>query len=178
MNEDIFRPRDYELQAIQTLISSRVGLRLTSPLNPGTGDERTWSIQNASLTIRFDYILPCGLLLSNLSRSQVFRSDKVSPSVPPMLASDSATASDHLPVAMTFRNPYDVPFAIRNLTLSNQVATITWQTVMGARYRVEVSADLTTWTPATTNLTAPGSELSCKIPGEATSQYLRVAREP
>lgn len=177
MNEDIFRPRDYELQAIQTLISSRVGLRLTSPLNPVTGDERTWSIQNASLTIRFDYILPCGLLFSNMTGGQVFRSDKVSPSAPPLLAGDSAAASDHLPVMVTFRNPYDVPFVIRNLTVSNQVATITWQTVMGARYWVEVSPDLAAWTSATTNLLAQGSELSCEIAGGATPKYFRVSRE-
>jgi hypothetical protein len=41
MNEDVFRPRDYELQAIQTLTSSPTGLQLTTPTNPATGNERT-----------------------------------------------------------------------------------------------------------------------------------------
>ena len=106
MNEDIFRPRAYEIQAIQTLTSSPTGLGLMSPRNPSTDDERTWSIQNASLTIRFDYVLPCMMLFTNLRSGQVFRSDKVSPAAPPMLSDDSATSSDHLPVLLTLRNPY------------------------------------------------------------------------
>jgi hypothetical protein len=76
MNEDIYRPRTYEQGAIQTLTSMPTGLRLTTPRNPVTAADRTWSIQNASLTIRFDYVLPCGLLYSNITSSQVFRSDR------------------------------------------------------------------------------------------------------
>lgn len=177
MNEDIFRPRTYEQGAIQTLTSSPTGLRLTLPRNPVTNDERTWSIQNASVTIRFDYILPCGLLFSNITGSQVFRSDMVFPSVPPMLPGDSATAADHLPVVMTFRNPYDVPFMIRDLTISNQVATVRWTTIPGDRYRVETSAELTTWQQAATNLIAPTGELSFQTPVASASQFFRIARE-
>lgn len=106
MNEDIAHPRTYELQAIQTLTSSPAGLPLTTPLNPTTGDERTWSIQNANLTIRFDYVLPCRILHTNVRSGQVFRSDKVSPTAPPLQASDSAASSDHLPVLLLVRNPY------------------------------------------------------------------------
>ena len=177
MNEDIFRPRDYELQAIQALLSPRVGLRLTSPHIPATADDRTWSIRNTSLTIRFDYILPGGLLFSNLASSQVFRSDLVTPAAPPLLAGDSAAASDHLPVMATFRNPYDVPFAIRTLTVSNHVATLAWPTVIGAKYGVEVSADLVTWKPAVTNLSATGGTLSCKVATSAVRQYFRVFQD-
>jgi len=104
MNEDIYRPRDYELQAIQTLTSSPTGLQLTTPRNPFTSDERSWSIRNANLTIRFDYLLPCMMLYTNIRASQVFRSDRVA--APPMLSSDSATSSDHLPVMLTVRNPH------------------------------------------------------------------------
>ena len=177
MNEDINRPRTYEQGAIQTLTSFPTGLRLTIPRNPVTSDERTWSIQNANLTIRFDYILPCGLLFSNITGSQVFRSDMVVPAAPPMLPGDSATAADHLSVVMTFRNPYDVPFIIRDLTISNQVATLRWTTIPGDRYRVETSADLIAWQPTTTNLIAPTGEISFQTPAHNTSQFFRIARE-
>ena len=106
MNEDVDRPRTYELQAIQTLTSFLTGLHLTTPTNPATGDERTWSSRNANPTIRFDYVLPSQMLFTNVRSSQVFRSDKVSPVVPPMQTNDSATASDHLPVLLVLRNPY------------------------------------------------------------------------
>jgi endonuclease/exonuclease/phosphatase family metal-dependent hydrolase len=106
MNEDIYRPRDYELQAIQTLTSAPTGLQLATPTNPVTGDERTWSSRNPNPTIRFDYVLPSQILLTNERGGQVFRSDKVNPPVPPMLTNDSATASDHFPVLLAFRNPY------------------------------------------------------------------------
>ena len=106
MNEDVDRPRTYELQAIQTLTSFLTGLHLTTPTNPATGDERTWSSRNANPTIRFDYVLPSQMLFTNVRSGQVFRSDKVSPLVPPMQTNDSATASDHLPVLLVLRNPY------------------------------------------------------------------------
>jgi endonuclease/exonuclease/phosphatase family metal-dependent hydrolase len=177
MNEDIYRPRTYERGAIQTLTSPPTGLRLTTPRNPSTHDERTWSIQNASLTIRFDYILPCGLLFSNVTSSQVFRSDRVSPPAPPMLAGDSATAADHLPVVMNFRNPYAVPLVIRGLAISNQVATVRWAAIPGDRYRVEASGDLVAWQAVASNLLAQSYELTFPTPASHGSRFYRVARE-
>lgn len=154
MNEDINRPRTYEQGAMQTLTSTPTGLRLTTPRNPVTNDERTWSIQNANLTIRFDYILPCGLLYSNILSSQIFRSDKVNPPAPPLQSSDSATAADHLPIEMVFTNPYDAPYTIRGFSFANQIATIHWQSVLGGRYRVETSSNLASWTVVSSNLVA------------------------
>ncbi len=177
MNEDVNRPRTYEQGAIQTLTSSPTGLQLTTPRNPATHDERTWSIQNAGLTIRFDYILPCGLLSSNITSSQVFRSDKVSPSVPPMLTSDSATAADHLPVMMTLRNPYDAPPIIRALMITNKIATVRWVTIPGGYYRVETSGDLTQWQAVATNLVAQSGELELQTATGSVTQFFRVARE-
>ena len=177
MNEDINRPRTYEQGAIQTLTSSPTGLRLTTPRNPVTNDERTWSIQNPSLTIRFDYILPCWLLYSNISSSQVFRSDRVSPPAPPLQSGDSATASDHLPIEMIIGNPYDAPYIIRALTISDQIATIHWQTVLGGRYRLEASSDLATWTAVASNLVGQGGELTVQVDVSAARQFFRIARE-
>ncbi len=177
MNEDIYRPRTYEQAAIQTLTSLPTGLRLTTPRNPTTADDRTWSIQNASLTIRFDYVLPCNLLYYSTSDGRVFRSDLVSPPAPPLLAGDSATAADHLPVMLTFRNPYNVPLAIRSLTVSNEVATLRWTTIPGERYRVESSSNFTAWQSAVANLVAATNELSVPVPAISANQFFRLARE-
>jgi endonuclease/exonuclease/phosphatase family metal-dependent hydrolase len=177
MNEDINRPRTYEQQAIQTLTSTATGLRPTTPRNPVTNDERTWSIQNASLTIRFDYILPSEVLFSNLTSSQVFRSDLANPPTPPLLASDSATAADHLPVLMTFRHPYTVPFRLRALAVSNQTALVRWPSTPGARYRVENSTNLSQWTAVVSNLTATNWEASVAVDAGVAPRFWRVARE-
>jgi len=106
MNEDIYEPREFEQQAIQTMTSAQAGLKMNDPRNQVTGDDDTWSAQNDNPSIRFDYVLPNAILVSNLLSGQVFRSDKVSPSAPPLLATDSATASDHYPVMLVFNNPY------------------------------------------------------------------------
>ncbi len=110
MNEDIYEPREFEQQAIQTMTSTPTGLKLTEPRNPVTNDDDTWSAQNPNPSIRFDYVLPNGILFSNVASGQVFRSDKVSPPVPPMLATDSATASDHYPVLLAFNSSSEMPF--------------------------------------------------------------------
>lgn len=176
MNEDVFRPRTYEQDAIRTLVSPPTGLNLTTPRNPATRDDRTWSIRNTQLTIRFDYILPCGLLFSNVTGSQVFRSDTVSPPRPPLLASDSAIAADHLPVVMSFRDPYSGPLAIGGLTIRNQVATIEWTGVPGDRCRVEVSADFAAWQPASTNLIGATGVATYQMPVVGRTRFLRVVR--
>jgi endonuclease/exonuclease/phosphatase family metal-dependent hydrolase len=177
MNEDIYRPRTYEQGAIQSLTSTPTGLRLTTPRHPVTGDDRTWSIQNASLTIRFDYVLACNLLYYSVNASQVFRSDLVIPAVPPLLPADSATASDHIPVTMTFRDPYNVPLVIRSLALSNQVATLRWTAIPGDRYRVESSPNFGGWQSALANLVATTNDVSVQVPATSSAQFFRLARE-
>lgn len=177
LNEDIYRPRAYEQGALQTLTSALTGLRLTTPRNPVTADDRTWSIQNASLTIRFDYVLPNALLAANVLAGQVFRSDKVSPPAPPLLAGDSATAADHLPVVIAFRNPYTAPISLRAPVLTNQGAILRWSSVPGNRYRVEAAGGLSAWSALATNLTAASAEMSWETPTPATRQFYRVARE-
>lgn len=177
MNEDINRPRTYEQGAIQTLTGEPTGLRLTTPRNPVTNDERTWSIQNASLTIRFDYILPGELLYTNALGSQVFRSDRVSPLTPPLQFSDSATASDHLPIQMVFSNPYDAPYFIRSFSINNSLATIRWQSVPGGRYRVESSVNLIDWVTVVPNVLAQGGEQDTIVNVTSMQRFFRIARE-
>jgi subtilisin-like proprotein convertase family protein/endonuclease/exonuclease/phosphatase family metal-dependent hydrolase len=95
---------DTNALAIQQLINSSSGLHLTNPTNPFSGSGNTFSstIPNE----RIDYIMPCDLLFSNISMSQVFRSDLLTPLPSTLNINDSQTASDHLPVQMSFNNPY------------------------------------------------------------------------
>jgi len=85
MNEDINRPgtNDYDTrQPIQHLVAPLTGLQLTTPVNPfdsSSSNDMTISIQDPRLSARFDYILPCSLLFSNIASSQIFRTDKLIP---------------------------------------------------------------------------------------------------
>lgn len=140
LNEDIDQPPSGSGQPIQTLTSSATGLRLTTPLNSSTNDKLTWSIRSPPLTIRFDYILPCGLLFSNIVSSQLFRTDLFPNPVPPLQASDSAIASDHLPVLMRFNYP-DPPLRIVP-ALETQGLRLNWSSLLGRRFAVESSSGL------------------------------------
>lgn len=145
---------DTNATAIQELISAPATLQLTGPKNPYTGSINTYSIQ-ASVSERIDYIFPCALLSSNLISSQVFRTDKLPIPLPPNLFSnDSKTASDHLPVVMTFANPFAQPFSVTAFSRSNQAVNVQWQSVPGGIYRVENSTNLADWTALATNLMA------------------------
>ena len=177
MNEDIARPPSTSGFPLQRLANAATGLRLTTPTNPVTGSERTYSIR-ASLSERIDYILPCGLLFSNLAFSQVFRSDRLAPPPPGLLTNDSRTASDHLPVLMVFDNPYDRTFRIASVTASNQFLHLLWPATPGRLYRVEASTNLTAWSAASSNLTATATNLGFNLLRRNRAEFLRVLRLP
>jgi endonuclease/exonuclease/phosphatase family metal-dependent hydrolase len=179
LNEDIARPGDNYVSGhpIQTLISPTTGLRLTTPINSISGSELTLSIQD-TLDVRFDYILPCALLHSNIVSSQVFRTDLLSPIPPGLNANDDTVASDHLPVFVVFANPYDTPFHLLSIRVTNTLVTITWESTTGRHYRVDASTGLTTWTPIATNLTATGATLSFTTNSGTTTRFFRVYRAP
>jgi len=111
LNEDINRPPSGSLHPIQRLVNVATGLQLTTPVNPYNSDDRTISIQSG-LTARFDYVLPCGSLFSNIASSQVFRTDLLPNPPAPLLATDDKTASDHLPVMMVFNAPASPPLIV------------------------------------------------------------------
>ena len=129
LNEDINRPFSGSQQPIQRLVIAATGLQLTTPTNPFTGDDRTWSIQQPSLSERLDYILPCAALFSNITNSQVFRTDLLTNPPPPLLTTDATNASDHLPVFMVFfvnTNPPSITAQPQNqLVSAGQAATFT-----------------------------------------------------
>jgi endonuclease/exonuclease/phosphatase family metal-dependent hydrolase len=177
LNEDIDKPKSAGGHPIERLISPPTGLRLTTPLNPATAGSNTYTIRG-SLNERIDYILPCGLLFSNIAGSQVFRTDKLSPMPPNLFTNDSATASDHLPVIMSFHNPYDPAPRITTVTASNQFLHLTWQSVTGRTYRVETSTNCANWSAAGSNLLATATNQSWSIPRAGLRQFLRVQRLP
>ncbi len=177
MNEDIASPATGSQQPIQRLTNS-TGLVLTTPTNQFSGSEFTFSIQAASMTKRYDYILPCNLLFANIASSQLFRSDLLPSLPPPLLAADSETASDHIPVFMTFNNPYDKPFQMLSFARSNLALTLNWQSVPGQPYRVESSTNLTSWITLANNLIATGSTLTYATNLNDPMHYFRVYRVP
>ena len=99
-----------------------------------------------------DYIFPCTLLVSNIVSSLVFRTDLLTPLPPDLNSNDSKTASDHLPVLMTFANPFAQPFGVTSIVRTNAAVTLLWQSVPGGLYQLEGSSNLTTWTALATNL--------------------------
>ncbi len=179
LNEDIVRPGMNYISSlpIQRLLTAPTGLQLTTPANPFNGSELTLSIQG-TLDVRFDYILPCTLLFSNIASSQVFRTDLLPSPPAPLLATDSVMASDHLPVVMTFNNPYDKPFQLLSFTRSNLTVTLNWQSVPGQPYRVEGSTNLTTWSTLANNLVATGSTFTYATNLNDTARFFRVYRVP
>jgi len=125
-------------------------LQMTIPVNPFSHADLTESIQG-SLDTRFDYILPCGLLFSNIAGSEVFRTDLLTNFPPNLFSNDDIIASDHLPVLMVFNNPFDTPFKLLSIVRSNQSLTLQWESQTNRNYRIETSSDLFSWTPFLTN---------------------------
>jgi endonuclease/exonuclease/phosphatase family metal-dependent hydrolase len=177
MNEDIAKPPSISGHPIQRLTSAPTGLRLTTPINPVTVSSNTFSIR-ASLNERIDYILPSNLLFSNIANSQVFRTDRLTPTPPNLLSTDSATASDHLSVLMSFYNPFDTVFRFTSVAASNQFLNLTWQTTTGRTYRVERATNALTWNPASANLLATSTNLSWSTSRDLRAEMYRVYRLP
>ena len=131
MNEDILRPSPSNLQPIQSLVSAPTGLQLTTAVNPFTDSELTISIRDG-LTKRYDYILPCMALFTNIVSSQVFRTDLLTPLPPNLFSYDDNTASDHLPVFMVFANPFNPPFRLLAIGRTNQIVSLQWESAATA----------------------------------------------
>src|SRR5205823_4644712 len=114
----------------------------------------TFSIQDAGgPTKRYDYILPCAMLFSNIAGRQVFRTDLLPSPLPPLLTNDDVTASDHLPVLMVFSLPANPPFRINSIGMSNRTMALKWESEDGRQYGVDTSPDLVSWSVLASNLT-------------------------
>lgn len=178
MNEDLVRPPARQLQSIQQMIGPATGLHLMTPVNPITGSELTFSIRSESLSKRYDYILPCALLASNVAGSEVFRTDLLADPQTFLRTNDDRSASDHLPVFVVFNNPYDRPFRVVSAGRNGSEVRFIWESVVGQAYRVERSTNLKNWTTVVSNLTATGftTTFATDAPGEFSC--FRVGREP
>jgi endonuclease/exonuclease/phosphatase family metal-dependent hydrolase len=181
MNEDINRPPSSHPHSIERLVNSATGLQLTTPVNPISGSDLTHSIQAVSgLNKRYDYIMPCGILFSNIVSSQVFRTDLLTnpPPPPPFQTNDDVVASDHLPVFMVFANPYDKAFRLTSIAESNAKLSVTWESVPGQIYRLEASPNLADWTVLANNLLATDSIVVFSTNSSEDVKFLRVHRGP
>ena len=179
MNEDIVRQPASNPQSIQRLVGAPTGLHLATAVNPFTGSELTWSIQDTGgLTRRYDYILPCAMLSSNIVSSQVFRTDLLAPLPPNLYGNDDTTASDHLPVLMVFGDPFNVPFRLLAIGVTNQIVSLQWESAGNRQYNVETSSNLTAWTPLATNLTATGDNFTFSTNAPDDMKFFRVYRAP
>jgi len=175
-NEDVNDPPN-DGTALPTLTSAPTGLRLITPLNPITGSARTFNIRSLPLDSRYDYVLPCALLLTNVLSGEIFRTDLVT-NISPALPGDAATASDHLPLFLRFANPFAVPPRILSFGVSNAVGELNWSAVPGGRYRLEASTNLPAWTPLATNLLATNGVVSFSTNASGTMRFFRVRIEP
>ena len=179
LNEDILRPPASNPQSIQRLVGAATGLQLTTAVNPFTGSELTWSVQDANgLTRRYDYILPCAMLSSNIVSSQIFRTDLLTPVPPNLYSNDDSTASDHLPVLMVFGNPFVVPFRLLAIGVTNRIVSLKWESASQRQYRVDASSNLTTWTPLATNLVATGANFTFSTNVPEDVKFFRIYRAP
>lgn len=179
LNEDVQRPdtnRYTTRLPLQTLTSLPTGLRLTTPTNPYSGSDLTLSIQT-KMTVRFDYVLPCSLFFSNIVDSQVFRSDLLPNPPSPLLAGDSETASDHLPVLVTFSNPYARAFRLLSVERSNGAVALEWESVPGNVYRVESSEDLRGWSVLTSSNLATGYRMELATNHSSPAGFFRIYRQ-
>jgi endonuclease/exonuclease/phosphatase family metal-dependent hydrolase len=182
LNEDAFFPdSDYVSgQPIQRLTRPPTGLQMTIPINPVTRADLTESIRG-SLDTRFDYILPCALLFSNIAGGEVFRTDLLTNLPPDLNSNDDKTASDHLPVLMIFNNPFNTPFKLLSIARTNQNVTLQWESQFNRSYNLETSTDLFSWTPLATNITSMTTNSPLVFTGSNVAgekRFFRVHRTP
>jgi endonuclease/exonuclease/phosphatase family metal-dependent hydrolase len=177
LNEDLLRPAPSNLQPIQRLVSAPTGLQLTIPINPYTSSEMTISIRDG-LTRRYDYILPCPMLFSNVTSSQVFRTDLLTPLPPNLFSYDATTASDHLPVYMVFANPYAMPYRLLSIGRTNTAVALQWEAFPGQTYRVDVSSDLSSWSPIASNVLATNWSITLYTNVNGDLNFFRLYRVP
>ena len=174
-NEDVARPRPGEQGAIRILGHALPGLTWLTPVNPVTGDERTWSIRDQALRYRFDYLFVGGWLVSNVVASGVFRSDLTPGGPAGVQVGDSPAASDHLPVWAAFANPAAVP-QVQLVRTETNVWRLIWWTASGQRFRVEGSPDLAGWQVLEETVGSRPGILETVVEGDGPTRFFRVLR--
>jgi endonuclease/exonuclease/phosphatase family metal-dependent hydrolase len=178
LNEDVGRPKPDSRQPVQRLANATTGLKLTTPVNPANGDERTWSARLTSPSVRYDYILPGGFLAANIVRSQVFRTSSLNPPPLELRRDDDRTASDHLPLLMVLRSPGAPPFTVRMTRPEPDIVQLQWTAVQEYAYWVEATGDLAQWTRLAGPLHTRGDSISYELPANVDHRLFRIRRVP
>jgi endonuclease/exonuclease/phosphatase family metal-dependent hydrolase len=174
MNEDVASPPSSTGHPFARLVNTATDLRMITPTNLVTGSSDTYS--SSSPDERIDYILPNGLLATNLASAQVFRTSVLSPLPSALQRFDDRTASDHLPV-IAFFNGTEAPMRLTSI-FSNQTVRVSWNAATQRVYAVEGSTNLTVWKPLVTNLLASSTNLSWTSSVSSPLQVFRVYRVP
>ncbi len=135
----VVSPCDVTNKPIESITASNAtGLFLTTPVDPNSpGASTNYYTHDIQGTFndRYDYIVPCGTLFTNISSSKIFRTSTL-PSLTGtgLNANDDATTSDHLPVLMSFNNPETASptFAVQPAsTTANASSTVQLSVVAG-----------------------------------------------
>lgn len=176
-NEDVVVHANSGAGVVPKITNNAVGLNLTTPVNPATGSERTFSIRT-SLQSRLDYVLPGKLLYAHVISGRTFRTDLLDPLPPGLSTDDSRIASDHLGILMVFENPYVVPFQITGIERTGRYLSIRWEARPGRRYSVEWTSDLRTWSEAANGILAGGAEGLWNTAPPAANRFYRLFEEP
>jgi endonuclease/exonuclease/phosphatase family metal-dependent hydrolase len=170
-NEDVAKPRDVVRNPIPRLTNAATTLVMLNATNPVTLRPETWS-SRFSLNTRFDYVLASRELAAEVSSAIVFRSDRVNPLPEGMLRTDSATASDHLPIMATFGEVTPILFRITEHFETGGLVTLAWEADAGVGYRVERSTDLRSWVQAT----ATRATNRMTFPPGSVTEFYRIFR--
>ncbi len=128
--------------------------------------------------MRYDYILPCAALCSNIVGGQVFRTDLLTPPPANLYSDDDQIASDHLPVFMVFANPFNVPFRLLAISVAPPSVSLKWESTSNCIYSIEVSSNLTAWTPWAVNLVASSDSFIFTTNLPDGLKFFRVQRQP
>lgn len=178
LNEDVLHPPAGSRKPISALANPATGLRLTTPTVPGTQNEPTWSTRPPGLLYRYDYVLPGGLLFSNLVSTELVSARRLDPLPPPLERTDETLASDHLPLLFVFANPYEQPFAITGFGVERGLITLRWEASPAFAYDLQATPDGRGWTAVATNLTTLGTTLSHTFVWTGPRAWFRVRRTP
>jgi endonuclease/exonuclease/phosphatase family metal-dependent hydrolase len=176
LNEDPVVHATAGAGVLAALTNDVVGLRLTTPIHPTTGSERTFSIR-ASLSSRLDYILPNGLLYSNIVAARTIRTGLLDPTPPGLLADDDRTASDHLAVLMIFNDPHAKPPRLTRILHTGSFLSVAWEARPGRRYSIEWSGDFEDWLPAAEGILVGGTEGIWITTPPPSTRFFRLLEE-
>lgn len=177
LNEDVLAPPAGSRQPVARLVNPATGLRLLTPRAPGSTSEKTWSTRPPGLLYRLDYVLPCGLLYSNVVRTAVVRTATLQPLPPGLRRDDEIVASDHLALWVEFTPPFAQPFHLTSLAIEAGRYIVAWEAAAGFTYTLETSTNLRDWTVVVAGLTNTAT-LQWEVPLIEPAAFFRVRRAP